>query len=109
MLQQLAAGSLVACVWGSYSGVLLAVGKAAAMTKLIAIQIVCQFCGMYIGFHYGGEEGLVIGIAVANWVVYPAHAYIMSRLGLWQPKLDATVLAASVLIVLLAWLGPVPR
>lgn len=105
MLTQLAAGSLVACVWGSYSGVLLAVGKAATMTKLTAIQIICQFGGMYIGYHYGGAEGLVVGIAAANWVVYPAHAYMMSHIGLWQPRFDLIFLAASVLIVVLAWPG----
>jgi O-antigen/teichoic acid export membrane protein len=105
MLTQLAAGSLAACVWGSYSGVLLAVGKASTMTKLTAIQIICQFGGMFVGYHFGGEEGLVIGIAAANWIVYPAHGYVMSRIGLWQPKLDLTVLASSALIVLLAWVG----
>ena len=105
ILRQLAAGSLVSCIWSSYSGVLLAVGEAAAMTKLTAIQIICQFGGMYIGFQYGGEAGLVMGIAAANWAVYPAHAYVMSRIGLWQRKLDLTFLAASVLIVVLGWSG----
>lgn len=105
MLKQLAAGSLVACAWGSYSGVLLALGKVTAMTALMAIQIVCQFGMMFIGYHYGGSAGLVMGVAAANWVVYPAHAFVMSRNGLWQPKLDLTLLAASVLIVVLAWPG----
>jgi O-antigen/teichoic acid export membrane protein len=103
ILEQLAAGSLVACIWGSYTGVLLAVGKVANMTLLTAIQIVCQFGGMYFGYIYGGESGLIMGIAAANWIVYPAHAYIMSRNGLWQPKLDLTFFATSVLIVALAW------
>lgn len=109
MLKQLAAGMFATCVWSSYSGILLAVGKAAAMTKLTAIQIICQLGGMYIGFHYGGEEGLVIGIAAANWVVYPAHAYVMSSIGLWQRKLDMTFLAASVLIVVFVWPGSFPH
>lgn len=103
ILEQLAAGSLVACVWGSYAGVLLAVGKAATMTALTAVQIICQFGGMYIGYRYDGEAGLVLGIAAANWLVYPAHAYVMSLNGLWQPKLDMVFLTASVLIVVLAW------
>lgn len=103
MLQQLAAGSLVACVWGSYSGVLLAVGRAATMTMLTGIQIAFQFAGMYLGYRYGGAEGLVMGIAAANWLVYPAHGYVMFRIGLWQPRLDLPFLAASVLIVALSW------
>ncbi|MBU0621573.1 MAG: oligosaccharide flippase family protein [Gammaproteobacteria bacterium] len=103
MLEQLAAGSLVACVWGSYSGVLLALAKVAPMTALTAIQIVCQFAMMFIGYQYGGSAGLVMGVAAANWIVYPAYAFVMHQNGLWQPKLDLIVIAASVLIVVLAW------
>ena len=105
MLEQLAAGSLVACVWGSYSGVLLALGKVAAMTALTAVQIICQFGAIYIGYHYWGATGIVMGVAAANWVMYPVNAFVMSRIGLWQPKLDLIFLAVSVLIVVLAWPG----
>ncbi len=103
MLELLAAGSLVGCVWGSYSGVLLAMGKVATMTALTAIQVICQFGGMYIGYQYGGGVGIVMGIAAANWVMYPVHAIVMYRNGLWQPKLDFVFLAASVLIMVLGW------
>jgi O-antigen/teichoic acid export membrane protein len=103
MLEQLAAGSLVACIWGSYSGVLLAMGKVATMTSLTAIQIACQLGAIYIGYHYGGGAGIVMGVAAANWILYPANAFAMYRNGLWQPKLDLIFLAASVLIVALAW------
>lgn len=103
MLEQLAAGSLVSCVWGSYSGVLLAVGKVATTAALTAVQIASQFGGMYLGYSYGGTVGMIIGIAAANWVVYPAHAVVMYRNGLWQPKLDLIFLAASVSIVVFAW------
>jgi O-antigen/teichoic acid export membrane protein len=105
MLEQLAAGSLVACIWGSYSGVLLALGKVAAMSALTAVQIMCQFGAIYIGYHYWGGAGIVMGVAAANWVMYPVNAFVMSRIGLWQPKLDLIFLAASVLIVVLAWPG----
>ena len=103
MLELLAAGSLVGCVWGSYTGVLLAVGKVATMTMLTASQIVFQLGGMLIGYHFGGGMGLVLGVAVANWAMYPVQALMMYRNGLWQPKLDLPFLAASVLIVVLAW------
>ncbi|MDO8413344.1 MAG: oligosaccharide flippase family protein, partial [Gallionellaceae bacterium] len=105
MLEQLAAGSLVACIWGSYSGVLLALGRVATMTMLMAIQIVCQFGAIYVGYHYWGGAGIVMGVTAANWLMYPVQAIVMSRNGLWQPKLDLMFLAASVLIVVLAWPG----
>lgn len=103
MLELLATGSLVGCVWGSYTGVLLAIGKVATSTMLIAIQIACQISAIYIGYHYWGGTGIVIGVAAANWIMYPVNAFVMLRNGLWQPKLDLMFLAASVLIVILAW------
>jgi O-antigen/teichoic acid export membrane protein len=103
MLEQLAAGSLIACIWGSYSGVLLAMGKVATMTTLTAIQIACQLGAIYIGYHYWGGAGVVMGVAAANWILYPVNAFAMFRNGLWQPRLDLIFVAASVLIVALAW------
>ena len=44
-----------------------------------------------------------MGVAAANWILYPVNAYVMSRNGLWQPKLDTIIISASVLIVALAW------
>ncbi len=103
MLQQLAAGTLISCIWGSYAGVLLAMGKAAATTVLTAIQVACQIGLMAMAYYLGKGSDLVIVIAAANWLVYPFYAYVLSRYGLWQRKLDLILLAASVLIVLLAW------
>jgi hypothetical protein len=103
MLELLAAGSLVGCVWGSYTGVLLATGKVATMTALTAIQIVCQIGGMVIGYHYWGGIGIVMGVAVSNWIMYCVQAYVMYRNGLLQLKLDLIFIFASVLIVALAW------
>lgn len=103
MLELLAAGSLAGCVWGSYTGVLLAMGKVATQTVLTAIQIACQVGGMVVGYHYWGGAGLVMGIAAANWIMYVVQAFAMYRIGLLQLKPDLIFLAASVLIVVLAW------
>jgi O-antigen/teichoic acid export membrane protein len=103
MLELLAAGTLVSCVWGSYVGVLLAMGKVVTSTALTAIQIVCQIITMFVGYYYWGGLGIVMGVAAANWIIYPLNAFVMSRNGLWQPKLDLMLLAASVLIVVVAW------
>jgi O-antigen/teichoic acid export membrane protein len=103
MLEFLAAGSLVGCLWMSYSGALLAMGKAATNTLLTAIQVVLQISSIFVGFHFGGVIGIVLGLAAVNWIMYPVYAYIMSDIGLWHPKLDMILIAASVVIMVLAW------
>ncbi len=103
MLQTLAIGSLVACVWGSYSSVLPATGKVGAMAALTAVQIASLIAGIYVGYHYWGGRGIVMGVAAANWFLYPVNAYVMFRNGLWQPKLDVILIAASAVIVMVAW------
>lgn len=103
MLQLLAAGSLAGCMWGSYTGVLLATGKVAVQTLLTATQVVFQFAGMFAGYHYGKGTGMVIGLAAANWLMYPVTAFVMHRNGLWQFRLDLAFLVASALMIALAW------
>lgn len=103
MLELLAAGALVGCIWGSYTGVLLAMGKVATMTILTALQIACQIGGMVVGYHYWAGPGIVIGIAAANWLMYLIQSIVIYRLGLLQLKLDIPLIAASVLVVVLAW------
>jgi O-antigen/teichoic acid export membrane protein len=103
MLELLAAGSLAGCMWGSYTGVLLATGKVATQTLLTVAHIILQFGGMFIGYHYGKGTGIVVGLAAANWIMYPVSAFAMYHNGLWQFKLDLIFLAASVLMVVLAW------
>lgn len=103
MLELLAAGLLVSCVWGSYTDVLLAVGKVATHTLLTAAQITCQIGGMLVGYHYGKGMGILVGLVAASWIMYPVGAFMMSRNGLWQPRLDLVFLLASILIMVLAW------
>lgn len=104
MLQVLAAGTLVGFVWNSYSGVLMARGNVSVMTFLTALQIIVQISAIFIGYHYvGGGLGIVIGVAAANWILYLPNAYVMHRNGVWQPKLDMAIIAASVLVIISAW------
>lgn len=103
MLELLAAGTLVGCIWGSYTGVLLAMGKVATMTMLTAIQIICQIGGMLAGYHFLGGMGIVLGVAAANWIMYIVQAFVMYRNGLLQLKLDLVFVAASLFIIVIAW------
>lgn len=103
MLELLAAGSLVQCIWGSYSGVLMATGRVATETMLTAIQIAIQIGSIYIGYHFWQGTGIVMGVAASSWIMYPINAFIMHRHGLWNPKIDFVFLSASVFVLALAW------
>ncbi len=105
MLEVLAAGTFAGCVWGSNAGVLTGIGKVSTHAFLTAMQIACQISGMLIGYYYGGGMGMVAGVAAANWMMYPASAFVMYRNGLWQPWLDLPFLAASALVVMIAQPG----
>jgi len=105
MLEILAMGSLAGCVSASYAGVLLAKGKVRASAILTAIQVAILFSSILASANWYGYKGVVIGVAVANWLVYPMYAWIFARLSLWQPEVDLPVLGGSILIVCLALLG----
>jgi O-antigen/teichoic acid export membrane protein len=103
MLQLLATGTLVGCLWGSYSGALLATGRAATQTLLSVCQIVSQFCAIFVGYHFWMSKGIIIGLAAANWVMFLFNAVVMSRAGLFKLKQDLPFLGASILVVVWVW------
>ncbi len=98
MLRILGLGSLAAVVVGSYTGVLFAKGKVSSATFLNAVQIVLQVVAILVGHHYWGEKGVIIALAAIYWLIYPAHAYVMHQIDLWQPKIDLPFLAFSAIV-----------
>jgi hypothetical protein len=53
---------------------------------------------MYIGYVWGGALGVVLGWSFSAWLFYPVAAIVYRRLGLWFPRLDIPVIAASTLL-----------
>lgn len=103
MLQVLAIGSMAGGLGASYSGVLWAQGKVAVNTALLLLHVGLQMAGIVIGHHFLGNAGVVIGLAAAGWLVYPAHAWVYRRLGLWFPGFDLPMLALSLAVAIAAW------
>lgn len=101
ILQTLALGSLGGVLGGTYDGILLARGNSLQVTALLAIQIVLQFGAMVLGFQWGGQEGVIIGLAATRWILYPFRALFYARISLWQPEVDLPLLALGAAIV--AW------
>ena len=100
MLQMLALGSLVGCLETSYGGVLWAKGLVRTSAMLLAIQLFIQLSAMVIGSHLGGAKGLVLGLALAGWILYIVSAFVYSRLSLWQPKVDLPFIGLSFLVAI---------
>lgn len=103
MLQMLALGSLAGSLGTSYAGVLWAKGMVATHTALLALHICLQLAGIVVGFQLMGVSGVVLGLAASAWLMYPAHAFVYRRLGLWFPRFDLPMLAASLAMALIAF------
>jgi O-antigen/teichoic acid export membrane protein len=99
MLQILAMGSLVGVVGGSYSGLLWAKGMVRTSTLLLVLQIALQIIGMLVGNHYLGEKGVILSAALVSWLLYPAQAYVHSKIGLWEPRVDLPFLMLSSVVI----------
>lgn len=104
MLKILAFGSLLGTLNLTYDNVLVSKGKTLIVAILNAIQVVIQVAAMLLGAAWGGEQGVIIGLAAVSWLIYPFKAFWLRRVGLWQPELDLPVIAlASALVALVVF------
>ena len=103
ILQTLAMGSLVGIVGGSYNGLLWAKGLVRTSTVLLGFQIAIQVVGIFIGHHFGGENGVILSVAFASWLHYPIQAFAHAKIGLWHPWIDFPIIVASMLVVWVAY------
>jgi O-antigen/teichoic acid export membrane protein len=97
MLQLLAVGSLIGCITNSYGSLLWAKGLVKTSTGLLAVQLLVQVAAMTIGVYVDGPKGLILGLALTSWILYPVHAAVYASLSLWQPKLDLPFIFLSLL------------
>ena len=98
MLQIIAIGTLISVLSVTYDHVLIAKGQTKAVAVLFALQFLIQSTALIIGANLAGGIGIVIGIAMAGWLIYPFKAFWMWKNQLWQPEVDlpAGLLAISV-------------
>lgn len=101
ILQFQALGLLVGTLTNSYSAVLLALGRVWTNTILMTLQVLIQWASMWIGYHYMGPAGVVIGWATVGWTIYVVNAYIFSKLNILHPKIDIPVWVMSIGVALL--------
>lgn len=102
ILQFQALGLLVGTLTNSYSSVLLALGRVWTNTVLMALQVLIQWASMWIGYHYMGPAGVVIGWATVGWTIYAVNAFIFYKLKILHPRIDIPVWGLSIGVALLA-------
>lgn len=95
ILQLLSLGLLVGMLNGSFGGALWAMGRVGVSTWMLVAQVVIQLGGMFAGHWLYGKGGVIVGFAASGWLLYPLHAAVYARLGLWHPRTDIPVLIAS--------------
>ena len=95
ILQLQSLGLLVGMLNGSFGGALWAMGRIGLSTWILVAQIAVQWAFMFAGHLLYGKAGVIVGLAFAGWGLYPIHALIYARLGLWHPRTDIPVLIAS--------------
>ncbi len=104
ILQLLALGVMVTTPGSTYTNVLLAQGKTAILTALMAIQTAIQFAALFLGYRLGGDFGVIVGIAATGWLLYPFQAICYARLRLWQPEVDLPLIALATGLATLVFL-----
>ena len=95
ILQIVAVGQMLGLLVASYTGVLWALSRIGLSSLLLAIQTVVTWLCMAVGNAGWGETGVIWGVAAANLVAYPFHAYAYHRLGLYEWRIDVPVLLFS--------------
>jgi O-antigen/teichoic acid export membrane protein len=95
ILQLLSLGLMVGMLNGSFGGALWALGKVGISTWMLVAQVAIQLTAMFVGHAVFGKGGVIMGFAASGWMLYPIHAAVYARLGLWHPRTDIPVLVLS--------------
>jgi len=99
MLQVLSIGVMFNILNTSYDGILLSMGKAFMITRLMVIAVSLKFIAILVGFYLAGKSGVIFGVAGAELLFYPFVAITFFRISLWQSEIDIPFLCASVLVM----------
>lgn len=95
ILQTLALGSLVTVLGLTYLNVLMAKGQTFIMSMLMGAQVFIQFASMFAGYYFGGKSGVIIGLALMGWLLYPLQAFFFAKHKIWQPEIDLPAIALA--------------
>lgn len=92
MLQILSIGTIGTILSQLISPITMARGNSFIFMSSVAIVSVLFITCMAIGGFLGGAKGLIIGIAVSRFLLYPFIAIYAKKYGIWTPWLDIAYL-----------------
>lgn len=98
MLQVLSTAALMQVVNASYGPIFIATGKVFIQTALITTLVTLQILSAFIGGYLWGENGIIVGFASVHVIFYPVYAIFLSRISLWQPKIDIPAIAIILVV-----------
>ena len=110
MLQILAAGAMAGIVINTYGSALLAQGKSFLTMVLLATELLLlvsaallgyRYGGIFLGAHWAGVHGFILGVAIVQCLNYPIVAIVAIRHRLWQPLVDVPAMLIAYAAV--AW------
>jgi O-antigen/teichoic acid export membrane protein len=100
MLQVLSIGMIAAVISLSAERVLLARGDSFSHMLLQVSQALLLFVGMALGHALlGGGRGVIVGVTAGRLFGYLPLALLVSRTGLWIPRVDALAFGASGIVM----------
>jgi O-antigen/teichoic acid export membrane protein len=105
MLSVLALGLVADIVSVSYHGIILSQGKPSYLLFILIGEVIARLGAMSLGFALHGVDGLVWGVAVAEWIGYALRAVMLNRIGFWQREIDLPLLGGALLLRLALSIG----
>jgi O-antigen/teichoic acid export membrane protein len=93
ILRILAIGAVGRTLSVTYGDVIMAKGKTFILLVQQIINTSIQFAAMILGNYWGGYHGIIIALAVTQWLTYCSDAIFCYRMGLWQPEIDLPAIA----------------
>ena len=98
MIQILPLGSFVGVLSLTYHNAYLAKGKSSYISSLLVYQLLIQVSVILIGYKFNGVHGIVIGLALIGWFLYPANMIAAIKLKIWQPEIDIPVITLALMV-----------
>lgn len=102
MVRLIAAGSVMKVINATMIPMFIAMGDSYRLMIVQVIQSVLMIILMLIGSKFYGIIGLIGGILLSDFLIYPLMAYSLRQYNAWQPVLDFGVLASFYGIILLS-------